>query len=235
MDQCFATDLGVAVGEIPAAVVVVCGVCGDGSARFSGFVAFEDVYAGEGVGVGIEGGGAEESARAIKGKGDTGGSEFVFACAGMFTDEQRGDLGDDEFHIDDLEPGECDCDDEDRPHHAVEADAGGHQCDELSMLGHLRECEAHRADEDHADEEVVELEELWPPEIGDEEDCDECLADGSGFFAGILNAELVGEAEEAVEVEGDIDDQYETEENQQERTDIKEVLAGDVSVEGGHG
>ena len=74
------------------------------------------------------------------------------------------------------------------------------------LLGHLGEGESHRADHDHSQEEVVELEELWPPEVGDEEDGEDCFADGSWVLVGGLCAEAFGHVEELVDVEGDIDD-----------------------------
>ena len=78
-------------------------MCGDGAGGVSGFVSFEDVEAFEGVGVGVEGGGAEESTLAVFGEGDGVDGEFVVSGGFVSSDEEGRDSGDDELLVDELE------------------------------------------------------------------------------------------------------------------------------------
>ena len=169
-DCCLGACLCGCVFEIPSAVAVGCGLCGDGARGVPVLVALEDVDTFKGVGVCIERGGAEESARTVGGERDGVDRERVVTGVFMVTDEERGDLGDDELLVEELDSGETDRDDEDRLDDSVESNPGSHECDEFAVFGHLCEGESHCSDHDHAEEEVVELEELWPPQVGDQED-----------------------------------------------------------------
>ena len=69
---------------------------------------------------------------AVFGEGDGVYGEFVVAGVFVTSDEEGGDLGDDELLVDELECGESDGDDEDGFDDSVETDSRGHECDEFA-------------------------------------------------------------------------------------------------------
>ncbi len=152
----------------------------------------------------------------------------------MIAHEQGRDLGDQQLHINHLECCKTDRNNQNRSHDPMEPNSSSKDRDKLAIACHLRKGESHRPNEDHPDQEVVQLKELRPPKIEDQKRGDRPSSDQSGRVPAVLHGEFVGQSKETIHIERDIDHDNKAEQNHEQREDIQEILARDVSIEGTH-
>ena len=166
-----------------------------------------------------------------------GRAEQAPARVAVVARDERRDLRQSQLLVRELHTREEQRNHENRLGNPLQALPGCEHRDEFTIFNELRTGEAHRANEDDADEVVVELEQLGPPEISDQEDRDQARPQRGrlDIRASALDARhLVGDRDEAVEVERHVDRDDKARENHEQYERVDQKLPGDISIDDAH-